>query len=500
MCCLLAAMALGCGSGGRASTDEVGLARLAARRDGLVWTKQGKLVGSQTSAFGYSVALSGDTALGADLFELDDEQRASAYAFTRTGTSWSEGQKLTVSGSVAKDDDGKALAVSGDTAFVGAPGCSCVYVLSRRDGRWYEQQKLTAEGDTTLAFHFGRYLSLSRDSLLVGADDAAYVFTRTGTVWSEQQKLTITPFVRFGAGVSLSGDTAVIGGEVADGFGRGAVYVFTRTDNVWTEQQRLIGPDGAADEFFGSAIALEGDTLFVSTFNWARAAGEDPVGAAHVFTRTGNLWSYQQTLTAKNGEKYDGFGSALALSGETAVVSAPGTDNGGSAYVFTRSGTTWSQDQELRNSGSFQFGFSLALSDDTLLVGSIGDGSEAPDNMEARSETGAVYVFALGPDVPDSGGGQSGAANGESAGGQGGSANGESDSGTDAAGNESAAGESGSAGKASSPSGMAPARGYSARGGGCQVVRRGSTGWSLVALSGALLLLRRRRLARPSQC
>lgn len=122
VCCLLVAMAFGCSDRTGPAASDVGVARLPAQSDHFVWVKQQSLIGSQVAAahhFGYSVALSGDTALGSGYLEYENGDRSSAYAFTRTRETWSQQQKLIASDGAPEDYYGGALAVSGDTALVG---------------------------------------------------------------------------------------------------------------------------------------------------------------------------------------------------------------------------------------------------------------------------------------------------------------------------------------------------------------------------------------------
>src|SRR5207244_2622086 len=133
--------------------------------------------------------------------------------------------------------------------------------------------------------------------------------------------------------VAVSGDTALVG---AYGDNHGSVYVFTRAGGVWTQQAKLTASDGAVGDVFGYNVALSGDTALVG----ARNANAQQ-GAAYVFTRSGGVWTQQQKLTAGDGVAQDHFGRGVALSGDTALVGASGDDVGaantseGSAYVFT---------------------------------------------------------------------------------------------------------------------------------------------------------------------
>ena len=262
-----------------------------------------------------------------------------------------------------------------------------------------EVAKLVASDAGHIDF-FGGSVAVSGDTAVIGGDEAAYVFTRTGTSWSEQAKLTASDAAAgddFGASVAVSGDTVVIGAanDIHAGIETGAAYVFTRTGTTWTEQAKLTASDAAAGDDFGSSVAASGDTAVIG----APWAGAD--GSAYVFTRTGTSWTEQAKLTGIVWDEAAEFGASVAVSGDTAVIGSPydpamGTDSG-SAYVFTRSGTTWTEEARFWSSdidGDDFFGVSLAISDDTVVVGTLrGYGYEHP--------SGAAYVFSLVTDVID---------------------------------------------------------------------------------------------------
>jgi len=391
-------------------------------RSGTTWTQQGKLTASDGAAsdyFGVSVALSGDTALvgayGDDVGANGDQ--GSAYVFTRSGTTWTQQGKLTASDGVASDYFGVSVALSGDAALVGAYGDNAgaksdqgsAYVFTRSGTTWTQQRKLTAS-DGAAYDYFGGSVALSGDAALVGAygDDvgangdqgSAYVFTRSGTTWTQQGKLTASDGAAgdlFGYSVALSGDTALVGAygdDVGANSDQGSAYVFTRSGTTATQQAKLTASDGAAGDRFGYSVALAGDTALVGAYYDAVGAN-DIQGSAYVFTRSGTTWTQQVKLTASDGAAYDLFGYSVALSGDTALVGAYWDDVGangdqGSAYVFTRSGTTWSEQAHLTDSdgeADDYFGGSVALSGDTALVGA------ADDDVGANADQGSAYVF-----------------------------------------------------------------------------------------------------------
>jgi hypothetical protein len=451
--------------GAPADNGEAGAAWVFTR-SGSTWTQQGeKLVGDCTASctnegtgetgegkFGTSVALAedGDTALIGG--PADDSGVGAVWVFTRSESTWTQqGEKLTGTGEAGEGEFGYSVALSedGKTALIGGPeddtATGAVWAFTRSSGVWSQQgQKLTGgeEGNS----QFGVYVALSADgdtALIGGPGDnydagAAWVFTRSGGVWSQQgPKLTGRGETRedgFGVSVALSadGNTALIGAPGDNGglFGKGAAWVFTRSDGVWTQQgEKLVGDctESCANEgtgeiynaWFGYNVALsaDGNTALIGGFR-----DNDWRGAAWVFTRSGPTWSQQGeklvgdcTSSCTNegtGETGDGmFGTMVALSadGNTALVGAwnddntlPGNDHysgAGAAWVFTRSGSTWTQQGEklvgdctsscahegTGETGEGKFATSVALSEDgdTAMVGGWDD----------DSGKGAAWVF-----------------------------------------------------------------------------------------------------------
>ncbi len=341
---------------------------------------------------GYSVAISGDTIVAGAVYQ--DSYAGAAYVFTRSGSTWNQQQKLTASDPAAWDRFGCAVAISGDTIVVGASSKSsytgAAYVFTRSGSTWSQQQKLTAS-DAATSDYFGFSVAISGDTVVAGAwgksssAGAAYVFTRSGSTWSQQQKLTASDGAsgdRFGISVALAGETLVAGAHTANN-ATGAAYVFTRSGSTWSQQQKLTASDTAAGDRFGWSVAISGDTIVAGTYFQAGYTG-----AAYVFTRSGSTWSQQQKLTASDAATDDCFGYSLAVSGDTVVAGAPGESSyTGAAYVFTRSGSTWSQREKLTGAvAGDQFGNSVALGGDAAVVG-------APYHDYAASDAGAAYIY-----------------------------------------------------------------------------------------------------------
>jgi hypothetical protein len=344
--------------------------------------------GAKHDNFGWSVAIAGSTAVvGAD---AKNSGTGAAYVFTRSGTTWTQQAKLTASDGAAGDEFGYSVALSGSTAVVGAinnAGTGAAYVFTGSGSTWSQQAKLTAS-DGAASDSFGFSVAIAGSTAVVGADTknssagAAYVFTRSGTTWSQQAELTASDGAAsgfFGYSVALSGSTAVVG---AVGSNRtGAAYVFLRSGSTWSQQAKLTASGGIAGDEFGYSVALSGSTAVVGAIN--NNAG---TGAAYVFTRSGTTWTQQAKLTASDGAASDFFGYSVTIAKSTAVVGAPDNLGTGAAYIFTGSGSAWTQKAKLTAPGSPGndfFGYSVTLSGTTAVVGAYG----------RKTFTGAAYVF-----------------------------------------------------------------------------------------------------------
>ncbi len=287
-------------------------------------------------------------------------KRSNASAFAESAI-------LTASTPDTGDRLGQQVSISGDTLVVGAPGA--------------------------------------------GGTGSAFVFTKSGGNWTEQAVLVASNAEAddlFGKNVDISGDSIIIGAPLEDSNGTGednnenssagAAYIFTRTGTTWSQQAYLKPSTPAANDLFGTAVGIENGTAVVSA-NLEDTTADDS-GAAYVFLRNGTTWSQEAIIKASDAAKSDNFGTSLSLSGEKLAVGA-----NGAAYVFSRSGTTWTQDGPAITAGDGDpddfFGFDVALDGDTLAVGSFLedsnaqgiDGSEADDNAP---NSGAVHIFTRG--------------------------------------------------------------------------------------------------------
>jgi len=376
--------------------------------------------GAALDHFGTVVAISGDTALvGAPNDTVGTNlNQGSVYVFVRSGTSWTQEAQLFASDGAAGDEFGFSVALDGNTAVIGADADDVfastdqgtAYVFVRSGTTWTEQGHLYAnDGSARDRDYFGNAVAVQGDTAIVGAflndsfhvnQGSAYVYLRSGTTWTLQQHLFASDGVavaEFGSSVAVDSDTAVVGAwsdTVGANIQQGSGYVFVRSGTTWTQQAKLVAADGQAQDFFGVSIAISGETV-VAGSDWHDVGANTNQGAAYVFVRSGTTWSQQQQLTASDGTMNDEFGHSVAVVGDSAIVGAwmddvaAATDEG-SAYVFTRFGSTWTQQQQLTAADGLagdQFGTAVALNGTTFIAGA------SADDVGATADQGTASVF-----------------------------------------------------------------------------------------------------------
>jgi len=305
---------------------------------------------------------------------------------------------------VAADGDsgdifGHAVAISGDRAIAGAPldealgfNSGAAYIFRNEGGAWVQEQKLLAFDGATQEY-YGWDVAISGSTAVVanprksGGRGALYVYTRSGAVWSLQQKITTSDAAaddELGSAIAIEGDT-IIAGAPGDDTGTGAVYVFTRTAGVWSQAAKVVAPDAAIFDNFGNAVALSGDSVVIGAYN-----DEDTIGAVYFFTGAGAAWSFEAKFTDGVGDYEVYFGSSVAIDGDTALVGENFRDVlTGVVHVYVRSGSVWSKQATLAASDGAkedEFGFSVALDGDTAIIGALRDD-------DAGSNAGCVFVF-----------------------------------------------------------------------------------------------------------
>ncbi len=355
--------------------------------------------GTGGGKFGRSVAVSGNTiVVGAWLDGSQGENSGAAHVYVRGEEGWAFQAMLQADDGAAWNCFGYSVAISGDTAVIGTLYAESAYVFVREGGIWRQQAKLQADDGASRDL-FGSSVAISGDTVMVGApedDDlgdvsgSAYVFVRSGSEWTQQAKLLAsngTAWNGLGASVAISGDTAVVGAsyfrEREDWkYYFGAAYVFVRSGTTWTEETEL---PGRGATLYPASVAVSGGTAVVG------AIRDGDSGAVQVFVREGTGWVPQARLIA--GDPTYGFGASVGIDGDTLIVGAPADTSIflGSAYLFTRSGVTWAEQAKLVDTRRIDgaLGTSVSLSAGLAVAG-------APGTSGPADAQGAAYVFHLG--------------------------------------------------------------------------------------------------------
>lgn len=263
------------------------------------------------------------------------------------------------------------------------------------------EQKLTAS-DGAAFDEFGNSVAFSGSTMVVGAPDgidgnpdqgSAYVFNRQGGAWAEAQKLTASDGAAdnfFGWSVAVSDSTIVVGAwpdDIGGNGDQGSAYVFNRLGNSWIETDKLTASDGEAGDHFGWSVAVSGSTIIVGALS-DKIGDNFFQGSAYVFNRQGESWVETQKLTGSDGRRFDQFGWSVAVSDSTVVVGATRSLFQGSAHVFNRQGGSWVEEQKLIASDGEtfdEFGWSVAVSGSTVVVSAI-----STNHFELQ---GSAYVF-----------------------------------------------------------------------------------------------------------
>jgi alpha-tubulin suppressor-like RCC1 family protein len=374
--------------------------------------------GSSTEYFGRRCAISGDKMV-VTASSYNSHQGA-AYIFTKSGTTWSQQQKLTVSGlsSSTEPQFGHGADISGNYVIVGAyeedtdgTNAGGAYIFNFSGGTWTQQPKIVSS-DIAAGDVFGYAVGIDGDYAIVGAQSAdlgdlsnagaAYIFKRSGTSWTQQAKLTASDAAdndAFGRDVAIKGDYAIVGAlnaDLGDLSNAGAAYIFKKDTGAetWTQKAILTASDAGETDYFGDNVSMSGDYVIVG------AKGNDSSkGAAYIFMKdTGaETWTQQAKLIASDAVTQDEFGWSVSIDNDLAIVGSLNDDDGGtssgSAYVFARDGTNWSQQVKLTASDAASndnFGNSVAIDGDFVVVGARGD----------ASSTGAAYIYTAENIVP----------------------------------------------------------------------------------------------------
>jgi len=389
------------------------------------WRRVAKLTataGIANAEFGGSVSVAGDViAVGSPNHDtIFDTDRGLVHIFERNqdGTNlWGLVDQIWTPTAVSDAHFGYAVSVDGSVMAVGAPGINAdrgaAFIFQRvagRTGTWEYVRQVTAS-DGEADDNFGCGVDVEGDVLVVGAslDDvggnanqgSAYVFERNAgrtNRWGEVARLAATngaPGDWAGASVAVAGDMVLVGAyrdDVGTHTNQGAVYAFERNaggTNAWGQVAEFTASGATNDDWFGDAVAADGDVIAVGAWNT-----DSSRGAAYVFPKRLGDWTETAHLAALDGAAEDAFGQSVAAAGDVVVVGAWGDDVGswedqGSAYVYERNkdGTNaWGQVRQLTDPDGYafdQFGASVAAAGDVIAVGAVG----------YNIYKGAVHIF-----------------------------------------------------------------------------------------------------------
>jgi len=380
------------------------------------------------SMFGSAVDMQGDTAvIGSMRTSGVSTFAGAAYIFTRLGGTWTQTKKLFSSSGGDDYFTGARVALDGDTVVVAnvsdyhaAVMAGSATIFERDHGganNWGEVKTITAS-DSAPRDMFSMGLDVAGDTVAVGSPQewdmttsgAVYIYERDfggADNWGQVQKITPTDGAvgdQFGWSVVVTSTTLLVGARLADAptTNCGAVYVFAKSGPTWSQQAKLTASDADAEDWFGGGMALDGDTLLVGA--WRDDERGTDAGAAYVFVRSGSTWTQQAKLTAPDSVAEDGFGmdGGLSVTGDRAAVGLPidgiHRPDARGFYLFQRQGTQWFPQAKVRAGDGYVYhffgasvGFAIAMEGDTILVGDSSDDASG-------GAAGALYVFRLSSD------------------------------------------------------------------------------------------------------
>jgi len=368
------------------------------------WIETAKLLaldGAANDNFGRAVAISGDRVIGGASGEnAAGAGSGSAYIFELVEGVWTQVAKLSGQTAGPSDVQGWSASIGGDVAVLSAHrdddrgfDAGAAYVFERTpDGDWKQTAKL-AGSDTNAADEFGHDVFVAGDgsTILIGAHEttqsgadsgSAYVFVRDGGAWAQQAKLFVdeptSPGSHFGRTVAIDGDRAVIGAPFEHPLNYGAAFVFVRTGSDWAFETKLTADVRTTQEWFGSCVDIDGDTLVSGSFF---NSGQEP-GSAFIFSRQSGAWEMVGETLASDGANGDGLGRHVGLSNGAVLTTASRDDdrgvNAGALYVFDAECRA-PCDADLDDSGSLDFGdvltFIVAFSSEDPIADIVADGN-----------------------------------------------------------------------------------------------------------------------------
>jgi len=379
-------------------------------------TQQAKLVASNAAGgdeFGdwEMVAISGDGAYAIVGAEKTGTNRGTAYIYVRSGSTWSQQQILNAPSPTDQDYFGGSVCIdaSGTYAGVGSWGEDKFYIYIRSGSTWSLQQEIAGPYRVSSGYsdYFGKHCCITPDGtrLCVAAatnptggtnKGAVYVYSRSGTTWSQEAFLQASVTTnQFGRSVDISNDgDYILSCSPFEGAGAveyaGSGFIFTRSGTSWSQQAQLTASDRAQNDFMGQSCALNSD----GSYAYIGSRGDNSnVGSAYVFTRSGTSWSQQAKFSASDGAGGDQFGWGGDMSRDAKYVVVGGNSAINNAYVYERSGTSWTQRQILASSdlaSNDGFGRAVSISTDGSYVIV---GAHQEDGDGSTNSSGSAYIF-----------------------------------------------------------------------------------------------------------
>ncbi|ETR69425.1 MAG: PKD domain-containing protein [Candidatus Magnetoglobus multicellularis str. Araruama] len=377
--------------------------------------------GYSSDYYGFNVGISSHHAIIGAYYDDDKGSNSgSAYILTYGASGWSETAKLSATDGAASDYFGYAVDISGDYALVGAyydddkgTDAGAAYIFKRQGTHWVQYQKLLAN-EGAASDYFGNAVSISGDYAIIGAyydDDIysnqgmAYIFKRDGSIWTQQAQLSASDKASsdyFGCAVDISGNYAIVGAKYDDDSysSSGSAYIFVREGDTWTEQAKLTASDPHTNDYFGFSVSISGDYAIVGAYGNDQQDASD-MGAAYIFKRTGTSWSQTAKLTPTDGAASDNYAYAVSISEDHVIVGSKNNDNplsdSGSAYLYQRDGENWHLKLKLAPENAQEsdlFGHAVAIFKDNIVIGAYYD-----DDMGSNSGSASIFMMDTPPQM-----------------------------------------------------------------------------------------------------
>ncbi|KOY52684.1 Ig-like domain-containing protein [Polaribacter dokdonensis] len=380
------------------------------------WTEIVKATASDAATYdnyAFDVAIDGEYAIvGARSNDDNGSNSGSAYILKYNAglNTWEEQVKLLANDAASSDYFGNSVAIDGDLAIVGAfyevtnnQRNGAAYVFRKSGNTWNQEAKLLAS-DGAQYDYFGWDVAIDNNAVVVGAmytDDnasssgSAYVFNYNGSIWSQTQKIQPADPAQnkqFGRAVDISGSKILVGAYEDNNYA-GAAYVFSKVANTWSQEAKLTASDANAYDYFSyQSIGIDGDYIVVGAFANDDANGVD-TGSAYIFNNSNSGWVEQSKITALDAAQSDQFSISVDISGDLVIVGSRLDDdngsNSGSAYIFERNGSNWTQQAKILPSdgaANDYFGWASAIDGNNVIIGAFA-------NDDNGNDSGSAYIF-----------------------------------------------------------------------------------------------------------